>query len=403
MIGSIQVAYDITEQKDLQRQLHHSQKIEALGQLAGGVAHDFNNVLQAILGYAQCAQKGLASEEKRFKDLEQIRKATERARTLTRQLLAFGRRQLLKPVDVDLNQVISDLLKLLRRVMGANMDLDVTLGHGLGTVHADPGQMEQVLMNLCVNARDAMPHGGKITIQTENFSINRAYCRSHPWAKEGHYVLMILADTGIGMSPEVQERIFEPFFTTKEEDRGTGLGLAMVYGIVKQHDGLIHVYSESGKGTVFKIYLPIVERPVAVVEQKEVQEAPGGTETILLAEDEEMVRNVAVRILEEAGYTVLPALDGEEAIEIFEKHAEEIALALLDVIMPKMSGRTVHDRIKAIKADTPILFSSGYSVNSIDTGLVLDDGMELIEKPYNPDELMHKVRQILDTYKREKA
>ncbi|HEQ60735.1 MAG TPA: PAS domain S-box protein [Firmicutes bacterium] len=400
IIGCIHVAHDITEQKNLQTQLHHSQKIEALGQLAGGVAHDFNNVLQAILGYTQCAQKGLQPSERRYKDLEQIRKATERAKMLTRQLLAFGRRQLLKPVDLDLNQVVGDLMKMLRRVMGENIDLDVTLGHGLGTVHADPGQMEQVLMNLCVNARDAMPEGGKITIRSENVVINRAYCKTHPWAKEGRYVLLTLADTGVGMTPEIQDRIFEPFFTTKEEGRGTGLGLAMVYGIVKQHNGLIHVYSELGKGTVFKIYLPAVERPASVIEPKPPKEAPGGHETILLAEDEEMVRELAVRILEEAGYTVLPALNGEEAIELFEKHAEEVALALLDVIMPKKSGRAVHDRIKEIRSDVPVLFSSGYSVNSIDTGLVLDNGMELIEKPYDPDELMFKVRQLLDSHKR---
>jgi len=403
LVGCINVAHDITERRSLQKQLHHSQNMEALGQLAGGVAHDFNNILQAILGYTQCAQTGLDSSEKRFKDLEQIRKATDSARNLTRQLLAFGRRQLLRSVDLDLNEVILDLLKMLRRVIGENIELDINPGANLGTVNADAGQMEQVLMNLFVNARDAMPQGGKITLKTESAVFTPSYCRTHPWAREGRYVLLQVTDTGEGMPPDVQSRIFEPFFTTKEEGRGTGLGLAMVYGIIRQHNGFIHVYSEPSQGTVFKVYLPIVENEATEIEHELLEEAPGGTETILVAEDEEMVREVAVRILEDAGYTVLAATNGEEAIEVFNANKDRINLALFDVIMPKLSGRAVYDYVKAICPELPVLFSSGYSVNSIDTGFVIEQGMELIEKPYDPNALMLKIRQMLDTCKQRVA
>jgi PAS domain S-box-containing protein len=396
-VNFVGVMRDVTEETSLRAQLFQAQKMEAVGHLAAGIAHDFNNVLGAILGYAELAERGLAQDDKLYHDLEQIHKGAERAAALTRQLLAFSRQQIMEPKDTDLNELIADLLKMIRRVISEDIALDFVPGHSIGTVHVDATQIEQVLMNLCVNARDAMPHGGTLTMETENVFIDGSYRAVHPWAREGRYVLISITDTGEGMDEATLERLFEPFFTTKEVGKGTGLGLATAYGIVKQHDGLIHVYSEPDKGTVFKIYLPTVEREAEKAES--VVEAPiqGGTETILVAEDDELVRGVIVRVLEDAGYTLLVAGNGQEAVELFAAHAESISLALLDVIMPKLSGKEAAARMRETRPDLRVVFTSGYSVNVVHAEFVLNEGVALLRKPFGSEGLLRKVREALDT------
>ena len=394
--GAVVAARDITEFRKLETQLHRQRRLEAIGRLAGGVAHDFNNVLQAVFTYTRFLMEATPPEDERYEDMEQIQHAAEKAATLTRQLLAYGRRQVLEPLDLDLNQAIAEMTKMIRRVIGESIQLDVIPGHHLGTVHADPSQMDQVLMNLCLNARDAMPQGGRIVVETENVLIDPAYCENHPWAKEGRYVLLSVSDTGMGIPPEVQQRIFEPFFTTKEIGEGTGLGLATIYGIVKQHMGLIHVYSEVGNGTTFKIYLPAVGRRAATVGKKILRPVIGGAETVLVVEDDEAVRNVAVRILERAGYKTLTAVDGEEAIQVFQANEDCIDLVFLDVVMPKCSGSAVRERIEKIKPDTRVLFSSGYSPGNSHAEFITEMGLQLIQKPYSPDDLLRRVRGVLD-------
>ena len=393
----MEVSRDITERKRLEDQLRQAQKMEAVGNLAGGIAHDFNNILQGIMGYADMAKMNLLPSDQVYQEIEQILKGADRAATLTRQLLAFSRRQMIRPVDLDLNDVIAGVSNMLHRVIGEHIELDLKFGADTRTVHADGGTLEQVLLNLCVNARDAMPTGGQLTIETDQVVLDGGFCETHPWASPGDYALVSVTDTGVGIPPDVVDHIFEPFFTTKETGKGTGLGLSMVYGIVKQHEGLVHCYSEPNKGTCFKIYLPSVER-IAATDQKanDTPEAVGGTETILLAEDDEMVREIAVITLERSGYKVLAAKDGEEALQFFEKHREDIQFALLDVVMPKVSGRGVYDAIRALKPDLPVLFSSGYNTNAIHTGFVVEEGLETIQKPYSPNALLHKIREVLD-------
>ena len=396
IVNYVAVKRDITSEIMMEEQLRQAQKMEAVGLLAGGVAHDFNNILQAILGYSGLALQGLSPHEDRYDELVEIQKSAERAAELTRQLLAFSRRQVLKPKDIDLNDLITNLLKMLRRLIGEDIDLEFTLGHRLGTIYADPGQIEQVLINLCINARDAMPDGGKITIETETVLINNEYCETHPWAIQGRYVLLSVTDTGCGMDKETRERIFEPFYTSKEVGKGTGLGLSTVYGIVKQHDGMIQVYSEVEKGTLFKVYLPLVERPAVKVGKEIPGPVRGGTETILMGEDDPAVRKMVVRLLQNRGYQVLAAKDGLEALNLFQAHINEIAMVLLDVVMPRLGGREVYEKIVTIKPGVPVLFSSGYSANAIHTRFVLDEGMQLIPKPYDPDMLLRKIRDLLD-------
>ena len=395
-VNYVAVKRDITKELDLEVQLLQAQKMEAVGQLAGGVAHDFNNIMQVILGHTQFVREGLPVDDPRCEDLEQIRKAAERAVTLTRQLLAFSRRQIMQAKDLDINDLIDGLLKMVRRVIGEDIQLEFLSGQRLGTVHADPGQVEQVLMNLCINARDAMPDGGTLTIETENVLINGEYCDTHAWAREGRYILISVTDTGQGMNEETASRAFEPFFTTKEVGKGTGLGLATVYGIVKQHDGMVNVYSEVGKGTTFKIYLPAVARRAAEIGSKIEGRVRGGTETILLAEDDESVRGFMERVLQEGGYSVLIARDGQEALDLLEAHAGEIYLALLDVIMPRMGGREAGDRIREANPDVRIMYTSGYSPNGIHTRFALDAGVELIQKPCDPQTLLRRIREVLD-------
>ena len=381
------------ERARLEDQLLQAQKMEAVGQLAGGIAHDFNNLLQVILGHLDL----LTSEDgEKREEVQVVRLAAERVADLTRQLLAFSRRQIIQPVNLDLNDLIESVLKMVRRVIGEHIELHFLPGNRLGTIHADEGQVEQVIMNLCVNARDAMPGGGSLTIETENVVIGDAFCRDHLWATEGRYVLLSVTDTGHGMDEATRTQIFEPFFTTKGVGQGTGLGLATVHGIVKQHNGLLYVYSEVGKGTVFKIYFPIVEQPVEKVGTKNEVPVVGGTETILVAEDEEGVRGLVCRMLQSGGYTVLPASNGEEALRVFEEHANEIDLALLDVMMPKLGGREVMEYISAKCPWIRFLFSSGYSESAIHTNFVIKKGIHLISKPYSKLELLRAVREILD-------
>ena len=401
--GMICVVRDITERKRaeeererLESQLRQAQKMEAVGQLAGGIAHDFNNLLQVILGHVEAMQSDLLPESPEMEPLGEVRRAAERAANLTRQLLAFSRRQIIQPVNLDLNDLVEGVLKMIRRVIGEHIELHFLSGNCLGTVHADRGQIEQILMNLCVNARDAMPNGGTLTIETENVVIEKNFCREHLWAVEGRYVLLSVTDTGHGIDEATRSQIFEPFFTTKGIGQGTGLGLATVYGIVKQHNGLIYVYSEPGRGAAFKVYLPIVERLAEEVGTKIPELATGGKETILLAEDEDMVRNLVSRMLMIAGYTVLTAYDGEDAMRVFEENADKIELAILDIMMPKLGGREVMDRIHARCPRIRFLFSSGYSENAIHTNFVMKEGLHLITKPYRKSELLRAVRETLD-------
>ncbi|MCC6487202.1 MAG: PAS domain S-box protein, partial [Candidatus Hydrogenedentes bacterium] len=361
------VIWDATEQKLLEQQLLHSQKMEAIGQLAGGVAHDFNNLLQVILVNVDIAQDGIKPDSAEGEMLGEIRTAAERAADLTRQLLAFSRRQIIRPVRVDVNDLVQGVLKMLRRLIGEHIELCFLPGSHVADVLADKGQVEQVIMNLCVNARDAMPRGGRLTIETGNEVFSPENCRLHRWAREGAYALLRITDTGEGMDAATQERIFEPFFTTKEVGKGTGLGLATVYGIIRQHFGLINVYSEPGVGTVFTIYLPVVERDAARDDAEAAAPVVGGTETILVAEDDHAILRTLAMLLRGSGYTVLTAADGKEAVQTYKENADSIDLVMLDVVMPGMSGREVMTRIQAMGSNVPFLFSSGYSEDAIHT------------------------------------
>ena len=344
--GLMCLAQDVTERKRLEEQFRQAQKMEAVGSLAGGIAHEFNNLLQAICGYTKFAIEGLPADEQRCQDLQLVLKSADRATVLTKQLLSFGRRQLLQRTNVDPNQIVAELVKMLRPLIGENIDVEPHLAPVVSAVYVDAGQLQQVLLNLCINARDAMPKGGRLIIRTQNVSLSDQSCADHRGTKPGPHVMLSVADTGCGMSAEVKAQIFEPFFTTKEPGKGTGLGLAMVYGMVEQHGGMIHVYSEPNLGTAFKIYLPIAPSVDAAHEERPTDHATGGKETILIAEDESMVRDLAVRILTRAGYAVLVAADGAEAVELFEAHASEVSLALLDAVMPKLTGHQAYDRIK---------------------------------------------------------
>ncbi len=386
-----------TEKEKLESQLRQAQKMEAVGNLAGGIAHDFNNLLQAILGYSEIMLEDGNLNPDCSRDLKKIQYSAERAADLTRQLLTFSRRQLISPQDFNLNQVIAEILKMLERLIGEGIELQSIVGHNLGTVCVDRSQFEQVLMNLCLNARDAMKGKGTLTIETENVVLDSKYCEDHPWAQPGRFVLLSVTDNGMGMDQNIIDQIFDPFFTTKEVGKGTGLGLSTVYGIVKQNSGLIHVYSELNCGTTFKIYIPMVERPAQDVGNKIFAPTRGGDETLLLAEDDPGVRGLATRILEDAGYHVLIAEDGELAWEIFQANAEILDLALLDVVMPKMGGREVQEEIFRIRPGFKVVFASGYSENAIHVGFVLDEKNILIQKPYRRDDLLSKIREVLDS------
>ncbi|MBX7256342.1 MAG: PAS domain S-box protein [Candidatus Hydrogenedentes bacterium] len=397
-IGIATIGRDVTDHRRLEEQYRQSQKMEAVGQLAGGVAHDFNNLLQVISGYIDLTLDEMPRSNAAYAQLNEVKGAASRATTLVRQLLTFSRKDTAQLTSVNLNAVIANVLKLIRRVIGEHIVLETSISTELPFIHGDLGQLDQVLMNLCVNARDAMPSGGTIQIKTEAVSVNDEFVRLYPWAREGKYVLLEVADTGHGMSQEVQSHIFEPFYTTKEVGKGTGLGLATVYGVVKQHSGFIHVYSELNKGTVFRIYLPTgVNTPESGFEsQYAPASTPSGTETILVAEDEEQVRKLTSKLLQNAGYTVLLANDGEEALRIFESHKEQISLCLLDVVMPKKSGKAVYDVIMALKPGMKVLFCSGYSFGMLAAEHLPETGVQVIQKPYSPGVLLRQIRESLD-------
>ncbi|HWB09282.1 MAG TPA: ATP-binding protein [Pirellulales bacterium] len=384
---------------DLRRrdeQFRQAQKLESVGQLAGGIAHEFNNLLQAIRGYTKFGMDGLSPSHQRYQDLAQVIKATDRAIKLTRQLLGFSRRQVLKRTICDPQEVVTDLVRLLRPLIGEQIDLNLRLDKRANSVYADPDLLHQMLLNLCINARDAMPKGGRLTLATQRVELAAEECERHCVAKPGSYVLFSVVDSGLGMSPDVQAKIFEPFFTTKEVGRGTGLGLAMVYGVVQQHEGSIVVDSQVGLGTTIKIYLPVGKGLAAETEQEESAPALGGTETILVAEDEPMLRDVAVRVLTGAGYRVVIACDGNEAVETFKDQAESISLALLDAVMPKLSGPEVYHRIKLAKPELPVIFCSGYHPERAQIKSLIGQGVTLVAKPYDPEVLLRIVREVLN-------
>jgi PAS domain S-box-containing protein len=390
---------DITEQRRLENQLWRSQKMEAVGRLAGGVAHDFNNLLTVITGYSDLVLASLSGSDPRRKNVEEILKAGERAASLTRQLLAFSRRQVLTPQPLDLNGVVLNLDKMLRRLIGEDIEVLNVLHPDLGTVKADPGQVEQVLVNLAVNARDAMPEGGRLIIETANASIDSQTARHYdPPMPPGDYVMLAVSDDGCGMDQETQNLIFEPFFTTKEEGKGTGLGLSTVYGIVKQSGGFIWVQSERGHGTSFKIYLPRIQNKEERHSSASSQEKPlaKGTETLLVVEDECAVRELVRGVLESAGYTVLLASRGEEAIQVASTHRNPIDLLLTDVVMPQMGGRELAKAVEKIDSKIKVVYMSGYAEKAIVHQGILEPGAVLIQKPFTPATLIRKIREVLD-------
>jgi signal transduction histidine kinase len=379
-----------------QTQLFSAQKMESLGQLAGGVAHDFNNLLQAILGYGDMAITKATSDSPILEDLSEILKAAERARALVHQLLAFSRGQTLELTDVHLDRLVVDLVKLIERVIGEHVTLECTTDEDLWTVRADRGQIEQIIVNLCINARDAMGDGGTLTIETSNAELDERYCANRSWAAPGGYVLLSVTDTGCGMDEETQGKIFEPFFTTKEEGKGTGLGLSTVFGITRQHDGIIDVSSEVGVGTTVKVYFPKIDGAPHVDEKVTATFSPRGRENILLADDDENVRRITEVMLSDAGYSVLTACDGVEATRLFDEQAENVDMAILDVVMPKLGGKAVADHIARGRPDVPILFCSGYDSDAIHTNFALDEGAKIIQKPYHRHALLEKVREVLE-------
>ncbi|MEW6377711.1 MAG: PAS domain S-box protein [Thermodesulfobacteriota bacterium] len=396
---TIHMVEDITEHKRLEDQFLQSQKMETVGRLAGGIAHDLNNLLTVLSGYSQLTLLGLKENDPVRGNIEEIKKATDRATDLTHRLLAFSRRQVLDMKVVDLNMIVRGLERMLRRVIGEDIELNIILADDPGQVKTDPGQIEQVIMNLAVNARDAMPKGGKLTIETANVELDEDYTRSHIGIAPGRYVMLSMSDTGVGMTPEVRERIFEPFFTTKEEGKGTGLGLSTVYGIVKQSGGNIWVYSEPGQGTTFKIYLPSVdEEAEALPSRNESGKLPKGTETVLLVEDEPSVRELAARVLRQQGYTVLEATNGNEAMCIARGHMKEkIHLLLSDVVMPQMGGKELVKQFKSLHPEIKVLFISGYTDIAITHNSGFKPGATFLQKPFSPTELVKKVRNVLDS------
>jgi PAS domain S-box-containing protein len=387
---------DVTERRQLEEQFRQAQKMESVGRLAGGLAHDFNNLLTVIGGHADLLHARLAPEDPLRRRITLIQEAAEHAADLTKQLLAFSRKQVLAPKVLDLNAIVIEIEPMLRRLIGEDVDLVTEPARGLGSVRADPAQIKQILFNLAVNARDAMPQGGKLTIETENVELDAHYARLHADVQPGSYVMLAVTDNGIGMDAETRSRIFEPFFTTKAPGLGTGLGLATVYGIVKQSSGSISVYSERGLGTVFKVYLPRVPEPADTVTTEAPGSARGGSETILLVEDNEMVRTLTCEILKRHGYTVVEAQHGADALDIARRYHGEIHLLLTDVVMPEMSGPELVSRLAPVRPQMRIIYMSGYTADAIDHQGMLDEGIEFLPKPIGLDTLVRKLREVLD-------
>jgi PAS domain S-box-containing protein len=386
---------DVTAERKLEDQLRHAQKMEAVGQLTGGIAHDFNNILSAITSYGYLLQMDLEKGSTQQGYVEHLLASAERAANLTKSLLAFSRKQILDRKPVDLNQIIRNVEKLLSTIIGEDIALRINLAREDVTVVADSGQLEQILMNFATNARDAMPKGGSLTIETLRVELGSDFYEAHGYGEPGTYACVVVTDTGTGMDETTMKKIFDPFFTTKEVGQGTGLGLSIVYGIVKQHDGYVNVYSEPGMGTTFKVYLPV--RPVTVRKISVVSSAAarGGTETILVAEDDDDLRKLARIVLCKFGYTLIETRDGDEAIEKFREYKDAIDLVILDVAMPKKNGKEVYEEIKRMRPDIKALFTSGYTADIIRRRGILDEGLHFVSKPFMPDVLLEKIREVL--------
>ncbi|MFQ5613333.1 MAG: PAS domain S-box protein, partial [Anaerolineae bacterium] len=397
VVNFVEVKRDVTRELELEEQYHQAQKMESIGLLAGGIAHDFNNLLTAINGFAKLLQYELPPSDPRQEMVEKILQAGQRAADLIRQLLAFSRKQIIAPRVLNLNTVVAEMDKMLRRILGEDIVLEIRLAPDLWPLIADPAQMEQVIINLAVNAHDAMPDGGQLTIETANVVLNETHVANHLELLPGDYVRLTVNDTGLGMSEEVLTRIFEPFFTTKEVGKGTGLGLATVFGIVKQNRGDIQVYSWERQGTTFRIYLPRAEDAAAASNRsRQADRIPGGAETVLLVEDDSSVRELASRVLAGQGYTVLEAANGEEALRLAREHNGQIHLLLTDVVMPHMGGKELADRFRVARPQTRVLYASGHTDEAIARRGVLEPEMAFIQKPFSPTALARKVREVLD-------
>jgi PAS domain S-box-containing protein len=402
--GFVVLATDISKRKEaeatqykLEEQLRQSRKMEAIGTLAGGIAHDFNNILQAVMGYTGLLQDRIPDDGEARRELEEIEKGCERAAMLTRQLLTFSRQQVIRPANLDLDEVISGVLKMLRRLIGEDIELVFNRPAALAAIFADRNQVEQVLMNLAVNARDAMPDGGVLTVRAEDRQLDREACRSYEELLPGQFVVLTVSDTGSGMDEKTRSRIFDPFFTTKGLGRGTGLGLSTVYGIVRQHEGQIFVTSEPGRGAQFEIFFPAVESMGKTGNVREDDEpAPGGSETILLAEDDEIVGRLAAKVLTGAGYAVLVVRDGRTAVDEFSSRGGAIDLVLLDAVMPVLNGKQAYDEMKKKAPGLKALFITGYPVEGMHRRFVLDSDIRVMQKPFTPGDLLRQVRRILD-------
>jgi len=391
------IVRDVTEQIRLQDQLRHAQKMEAIGTLAGGIAHEFNNLMQAVSGYTELLLLNTALDSPSKQKLEAIRKSTQRASELTRQILIFSQKVESKVLPVRLNHEVMRIFKLLKKTLPKMIEIKVSSDEHVRDIQADPALIGQILMNLSINARDAMPDGGTLFISTSDVFLDEQYYRNHPELKPGHYALLSISDTGCGMDKETKQHLFEPFYTTKGTGKGTGLGLAMVYGIVKEHGGHIVCYSESGMGTTFRIYLPVADPPKDIPELAS-EKYPGGTETILLADDEEFIRNSGKELLERFGYTVLIAADGEEALEIYRQKSDSIDLVMLDLLMPGMGGKKCLEEILAIHPAAKVLIASGYSQDKINTEAMAIGAAEFIGKPYQVGELLKIIRKVSDKH-----
>jgi signal transduction histidine kinase/CheY-like chemotaxis protein len=400
IVGAIETFQDITERRNIEEQFRQSQKMEAVGTLAGGVAHDFNNLLTVIIGNAELALMDVIKNESLRKGIEETKKAGEKAASLTRQLLAFSRKQVIKPEVIDLNEGINETKNMLKRTIGEDIEFLAVLEPDLWKVYADSGQIDQIIMNMVVNARDAMPKGGKLTIETDNADLDKNYFREHGIKEEkpGHYVMLAVSDNGSGMNKETREHIFEPFFTTKEVGKGTGLGLSTVYGIVKQNNGFVWVYSEPGRGSTFKVYLPKVKGGAEPKEKEQTREEDlGGSETVLIVEDDYGLRKFAQEVLQSYGYRLLVAENGEDALRVSEEYESPIHLLLTDVVMPRMGGKELAERLQPLYPRMKVIYMSGYTDNAIVRHGVLEPGVNFLEKPFTLEALGRKVREALES------